>query len=109
MPVTDNHANYDENCGFWGRCRDVVNGTDAVKAAKESYLPKLGGQDDDGYDSYRERAPFYGASDRTIQGLVGSVFRKPPKILAPSAIEEHLDDVTLMGESLAQFSRKYLK
>jgi hypothetical protein len=109
MPVTDNHANYDENCDFWSRCRDVVNGTDAVKAAKEAYLPKLGGQDDDGYDAYRERAPFYGATDRTIQGLVGSVFRKPPKVLAPSAIEEHLDDVTLMGESLAQFSRKYLK
>ena len=36
MPVTDSHANYDENCDFWSRCRDVVNGTDAVKAAKEA-------------------------------------------------------------------------
>ena len=109
MPVTDTHAHYNENRAFWARCRDVVNGTDAVKAAKDAYLPKLDGQNDADYNAYRERAVFYGATDRTIQGLVGSVFRKPPRIDCPALMDDHLSDVTLKGESFEQFSRKYLR
>ncbi|MGE3276736.1 MAG: DUF4055 domain-containing protein [Vicinamibacterales bacterium] len=82
----------------WTRCRDVYEGGDAVKAAGTRYLPKLSGQSATAYEAYKTRALFYNGFARTVQGLVGAVFRKDPDVKAPGDIlETWATDVTRTG------------
>jgi hypothetical protein len=82
----------------WERCRDVAAGQDAVHDAGEKYLPKLKAQEPDDYKSYKKRATFYNATWRTIAGLAGMVFRKPPRVEVPESARELLKDVNAAGQ-----------
>jgi len=103
MPVTSEHPQYSQRKSQWARCRDVIGGTDAVKNATTLYLPKLSGQDDNEYSAFLKRALFYNATDRTVQGLHGAVFRKD--YVADYPFEDDLDDITPDGLDLLEFSR----
>src|ERR1051326_3147997 len=101
MPVTSCHPDDEAALPRWRRCRDAYAGTDAIKKAVMQsaranagqptvvngqrtsrlapiYLPMLDGQDLAQYAAYVERALWYGATKRTVQGLTGAVFRKDP-------------------------------
>jgi hypothetical protein len=104
MPVDSTHPDYDASLDWWQRCRDAVAGSDAIKAAGETYLPKLGGQDQKRYDSYKLRAVWYNATSRTLQAMLGCQFRKPPTVAWPDALTLHLKDITLTGLSLPLFA-----
>lgn len=98
MPVNSEHASYQRMLPKWKRCRDVAAGQDAVHAGSTTYLPKLKAQENDDYNSYVARAGFYNATWRTISGLVGMLFRKPPKIEVPEEIRPLLEDVNGQGQ-----------
>ena len=96
------------------RSRDCYKGTDAIKRTSnmfsadisgvdKEYLPMLSGQDRQQYDSYKNRAVFYGAMSRTVTALVGAIDRKPPQIKNGEALEPFMNDVTGTGVSLAEF------
>lgn len=89
---------------LWCKCRDVAVGEEAVQAAAERYLPRLSGQDASDYDAYRRRAGFYNATRRTIDGLAGLIFRKPPTVEVPSSAESWLADIDLAGTPLARLA-----
>jgi hypothetical protein len=99
---------YVENLALWKKCRDVMNGSEAVKAAGELYLPRLSDQTDPEYSAYKARATFYGATGRTVKGLSGTVLRKPPTIEYPDegkeGIFKHLgeagEDINLVIQQL---------
>lgn len=91
------HADYSASLDAWRKCRDVIAGEDAVHKAGERYLPKLSGQSDGEYKAYVQRAPFYNATARTIDGMVGMLFRKDPVVEVPAAMQSIIDDVTLTG------------
>jgi len=94
------------------RCRDVVAGTDAVKAKGVLYLPALDSHKEDvtKYDAYIKRALFYNATGRTVAGLSGGIFQKAPSVETPSAdVTEHAKDITLTGEPLDMFALKTTK
>lgn len=93
----------------WKRCRDVVAGQDSVHKAGREYLPELSGQDEKEYSAYKSRANFYGATGRTLDGLVGMVFRKDPDIIVPPAMQSWLDDITLTGITARGFARSVLQ
>lgn len=101
MPINSTHPQYKKREGQWKRCRDVHEGTDAVKDAGVAYLSKLSGQDKDQYDAYKARAEFFEATARTIEGLVGAVMRiKPTSEEVP---EKWLNDITNTGINLNDF------
>lgn len=104
--VASTHAGYDKYAAKWKRCRDVSDGQDAVHAAGAAYLPKLKDQEEEAYKAYVKRAGFYNATWRTIGGLLGMLFRKPPKVEIPKAIEPHLKDVDLAGTSIDTYARQ---
>lgn len=81
----------------WQRCEDCADGEDAVHKAAEKYLPRLPAQLNIDYASYVARANFYNAFYRTVAGLVGMLFRKPPAIDVPASVEPMLDDITMSG------------
>lgn len=104
--VNTQHKDFATYSPQWKRCRDVSDGQDAVHKAGELYLPKLKDQEPDDYKSYVKRAGFYNATWRTISGLLGMMFRKPPMIDLPASIDGYMEDVDMAGTSLETFARK---
>lgn len=103
--VATQHPGYAKFAPKWKRCRDVSDGQDAVHAAGTAYLPRLKDQTNEDYTAYVKRAGFYNATWRTMSGLVGMLFRKPPSQKVPAGIEDYLKDVDLAGTSLDTFAR----
>lgn len=105
MAVETQHPEYIARCAQWKRCRDAVAGEDAVHLAGELYLPKLKDQETTEYDAYKKRAGFYNATGRTVSGLIGMLFRKPPTEVVPSGIEDDLSDVDMKGKPFLMFAQ----
>lgn len=103
MPVNSQHKQYKEYLDKWQRCRDVASGQDAVHAAGEKYLPRLKSQLPDDYRAYVRRATFYNATWRTIAGLTGMLFRRPPHVEVPESVRPLLDDVDAAGTPFQLF------
>ncbi len=81
MPkINATHAQYDAHRDQWQRCREAAAGSDVVKQAGTRYLPRLSGQDGPEYEAYKLRADWYGATDRTIAGLAGAIFRRAMRV-----------------------------
>ena len=93
------HEGYDKFIADWMDCQSVLDGGRAIKAGAERFLPKPEGMSKSAYESYVQRALFYGAAGRTVEALTGAVFRREPTVELPKAFEDELNDVTLSGVS----------
>jgi hypothetical protein len=94
------HANYEEYAKKWQRTRAACDGQDAVHSKGVLFLPKLAEQTDIDYRNYVERATYFNACGRTLEGLVGMVFRKEPSKEYPTALQSIVDDLDLSGNSI---------
>lgn len=103
--VRTRHPDYDKLTEKWKRCRDVMCGQDAVHGAGEVYLPRLKEQAPEDYLAYVMRAGFYNASWRTVAGLTGMLFRKPPKQKLAASIIPLLKNVDMQGNAIDQFAQ----
>ena len=104
MPVKHEHHEYKENKKLWCKCEHAVEGQHEIHEYGETYLPRLSGQNDNEYKAYVKRALYYNATGRTLDGLTGMLFLKPPKIEYPTAMQSIVDDITMTGLSLHQFA-----
>jgi len=109
MPVNATHKHYNLRKSQWIRCRDCVQGTDAIKARGESYLPRLSGQDDVEYSAYAKRALFFGATARTVDGLSGAVFRRQYILEYPESKRDQLNDITEESSSIDVLLRRTVR
>src|SRR5882757_10122838 len=103
------HPEYGNNLDRWRKCRHAIEGEDAVKAGGETYLPRLSQQHDTDYLAYVNRGCYYGASGRTVKGLVGAVNRKPAQVDFPKGSEDLLDTLSPDGEPLELISQQILE
>ena len=103
------HPGYAEWATIWAKCRDVLGGEEAIKRAEETYLPKMEAMSDSEYEGYKTRAMFYGASQRTLQGLMGALLRKEPLLFcddkARVKLETLFKNITQTGVDLQAFCR----
>lgn len=104
MAVDTKHEEYDEHYDQWERCEHAAEGQDEIHEYGVKYLPRLSGQTDQEYKSYKQRALFYNATQRTIDGLTGLLFIKPPVTEYPAALESITADITMSGVNLHQFA-----
>lgn len=109
MSVKSHHPDYDKYSDKWTRCYDAAEGQDAIHKAGIRYLPSLKDQTKEDYDAYVKRATFFNATWRTISGLSGMIFRKPPKVEAPSGTEALLNSITQDGQSLGVLARNVVE
>jgi hypothetical protein len=58
------------------------------------------------YEAYKQRANFYNAMGRTVEGLSGYIFLKEPFYEVPDEVESHMKDITMTKKSFAQFALK---
>lgn len=106
MGIDSKHPSFTEWEPRWKQCRDCCKGEYAVKDAGEAYLPKLGGQSDDEYKAYRNRAMFANATGKTVDGLVGAIMRINPIVEGIS--DDMAEDVTGSGVALNDFVSRAL-
>jgi len=92
MPINSVHPAYTENKEMWQDCRDCFNGGRAVKGMAERYLPKLGGQNQSEYDSYKERALFFPIVSKTVSAMVGLATYKNPTVVYPPQMKAYFED-----------------
>ena len=104
MAVDTQHEEYEEYYDQWERCEHAAEGQDEIHEYGIKYLPRLSGQTDQEYKGYKDRALFYNATQRTIDGLTGMMFLKPPVTEYPTALEAIVADVSMSGLSLHQFA-----
>lgn len=109
MPIDTLHPQAEARRPQWRRIRDCLEGEDAVKAAGPRYLPPLSGMDPEDYAAYLQRALFFEAAARTVDGLMGAVFRKDPLIEAPPAARPLIDDATLAAQPLDGFAKDVVR
>ena len=104
MPVETTSSEYDLREPEWQRCRDTYDGQQAVMERGTEYVSQLDTQSPAQYAEYLKRGLFFNGMARTVQGMVGASFRRPPSIEAGAAADL-LADVTLTNlpfESIAK-------
>lgn len=107
--VTSTHPDYDRWYPKWRRLRDVIEGGDAIKDAGIDYLPQ-NALDTDEYEAYKMRADWLAATELTIVGMLGLVFRKELEWdEMDEAGEKLMEDVTLNAEPLNTFAKNLLE
>lgn len=111
MPVNTPNDDFKDNEEDWELIEDVLEGARAVKDKGSKYLPMLDKMDYKEYMSYKARAQFFNATARTVNGLVGLVFRKQPTINLGDAeiLRDSLTSCTIDGLSFATFARSIFR
>lgn len=112
MPANTTHDQYNYHAPDWAMIRDFCAGSRAVKDRGEIYLPKLDDQTPAEYEAYKRRAKFLNATQRTIAGLVGVVFRRQPLInLGPSnaRLTKFLSNITQDGAPVEVLARNIVE
>lgn len=100
MPKVDNVCDlYSSYYDEWKKTMVVLDGESSIKAAAETYLPRLGGQLQGEYDAYKARGSFFNATNRVLQGLTGVVIRKPAQLELPDDLMDMVKDMTNDGLS----------
>lgn len=100
------HKDYLKMKTRWKMCRDAAAGEHEVHEAKTTYLPRLPQETDDAYSIRLMMTPWFNASWRTIIGLRGMMFRRPPTINYPEALKDFISDIDKQGTTLASFLQK---
>ena len=113
MSVKALHGQYEAAADFWRTCRDVMAGEQAMKGAGERYLMKLPKMSAEDFSAYGRRALFYNGTARTVVGLLGLVFSKPPALVAGESplgkkVEALARDVDMRGTDLTAYSRRVM-
>jgi hypothetical protein len=111
MAVTDLAPEYDENQDDWKMIRDVLKGAKAIRDGGDKYLPRLGGMTWGEYEAYKKRAQFFNATARTLNGLVGMIFRKEPEIILGDAemLRPSLEACTIDNQPFTVFARAVVR
>lgn len=89
-------------------CRDVYDGPLKIREAGVRYLPMFPREDDAAYLDRLKTSVFYDAFGRTVNGLTGMVFRKPPKLSVdvPAPITALWENIDMMGTHGEVFARE---
>src|SRR4051794_19444266 len=91
--VTDCHPQHTQHADQWQRVADCLGGLDAIKAGADRYLPMLDGHKRQPrlYDAYVNRALFADMTARTVDALVGAIFRKEPVVEVPRQYKPRIE------------------
>jgi hypothetical protein len=105
MGIQAEHPDFMKYKAVWKKADDFYEGEEVVKEAGPVYLPALTLKQAPGeYESYKNRALFFDATFRTVQGLTGLGTWRLPNIKIPDTMKE-----TIKTESVKYTIRELLK
>jgi len=102
MAIESTHEQYDEAVEGWELVKDCIAGSRRIKDRGETYLPKLNGQSQDEYESYKKRGNFFNGTATACSAQTGLITRKQPEVETEIG-DEWLADVDLQGNSLQTY------
>lgn len=73
-------AAYQRSLPRWQKCRDVYQGTEAIRAGMTKYLPRFAGETLALYDARRTIAGFFNGYERAIDATVGLLVEPEPAL-----------------------------
>jgi Domain of unknown function (DUF4055) len=126
MSVATLHRQYVDSQYTWDALRAASIGSGAIKGAVDTrgsvyapggakmagtrYLPRPAGMRLDAqYAVYRDRASWYAGTEHAVNGITGAVMRKEPALEVPTALADHLKDVTQTGVPLNSFAHEAVR
>jgi len=86
---------------------DIRSGKNAIHANKTTYFSKLDDQNDDQFKTMVEMAPVYILYPKVVDGFVGTIFSKDPKMMNIEFTDKQKvnnKNVDLLGNSINKFS-----
>jgi hypothetical protein len=91
--------------------RDLWGGTERLREKSTTYLPQAPGEASENYNVRLYRSVLVNFFRRTVDGLVGLVFRKDPKLGddVPLLIKEHWENIDLAGTHGDVFAREIMQ
>jgi hypothetical protein len=86
--------------------RTLMGGTDAMRAAGKTYLPKNEAEAEDAYKVRKDRSVLFNAFAKTVEDMTGKVFSKPIvlKDNVPAELVAYAEDIDLEGTHLNLFA-----
>lgn len=99
---------YVEQAPRWAMCRDVMLGTEAVRAKADEYLVRGAAETDGEFSLRASRAECFPMFKETVQGMAGLVFRKDPTLEddVPETIAALWENIDGAGTHGAVFTRQ---
>lgn len=87
--------------------RTLLGGTEAMRRAGETYLPREPAESADAYDCRLKRSTLFNATGKTVADMTGKVFVKPVVLEkdVPDRIKELAEDIDAAGRSINVFAR----
>jgi hypothetical protein len=110
-PATTSSA-YDCMMPFWKMIEAVLGGTDTMRAAGETYLPRHSEETDEGYQARLLGSVLLNYLDKTSRDLASKPFSepvKPSEDVPPQMVDEIFPDVDLQGNNIDVFSRLWFR
>ena len=87
--------------------RTLVAGTDAMRKAGQTYLPKEPMESVAAYDNRKARSVLFNATGKTVEDMTGKVFAKPitPEKDVADNLKDWIENVDLAGRHLNVFAK----
>jgi hypothetical protein len=110
--VNTEHKDYIKQKPIWVICADAT-GPMLADADRSKYILQPNPTDKskenrERYKQYKARAVWYGFTTRTVAGMTGAAFRKPPQVSLPAGLDYALNNVDGEGVGLIQQSASTL-
>ena len=106
-PATTSAA-YDHMMPSWSKIQTVLDGTESMRNAGQTFLPQHFGESDKSYNERLARTTLLNMTKLTLNSWVGRPFSKPIAFtdVAP-AIEELFENIDLLGNDIQVFCRDW--
>jgi len=100
-------SDYNEMAPYWAMIDAILDGTPAMRAAGEKYLPKFDGEANPDYEFRRRNAKFTNIYRDIVEALAAKPFSKEVALVdgsASTAVQEFCEDVDGRGNHLHVFA-----
>jgi hypothetical protein len=89
----------------WDKIDALVGGTKAMRAARETYLPKFPAEDEESYDYRVKTSTLFNGLGRTLENMAAKPFAEAITFTDIDAVaEEWLDDIDQCGNNITVFA-----
>jgi len=106
-PVASKSPFYQRMAPKWKLIDGLLGGTDAMRAAREDFLPKHEEETHPGYESRLKKAFLYEALGDAIERVVAKPFSRDVAVKGalPELVDPIIDNADQRGRNLSQFAR----
>jgi hypothetical protein len=104
-------AQFDTMAPAWEKIQTVLDGTDALRAAGQAYLPQHDKESDSAYRERLERATLFNMAKMTLDAWVGRPFSEPVELKddVPAEIVELTENIDTLGSNMQVFARNWFR